>query len=209
MLGKTLASPLNCKEVQPVHPKGDQSWVFIGRTDAEAEFPILWPPDVKNWLIKKHPGTGEDWRREKKGTTEDEMVGWHHQLNGHEFGIWCWTGKPSTLQSIDSQRLGHDWATELNWKLHLTDTSFSIEHHYLQIPYLQIHLHSHLFATPKTILEAFFPIVWRCRAVKKRISVAQHAWSQLRLKKELLCFLFFPLILYSSILPIFFFFFFF
>ena len=85
VLEKTLESPLDCKEIQPVHPKGDQSWVFIGRTDAEAETPILWPPDAKNWLIWKDPDTGRDWRREEKGTTEDEMVGGHHWLNGHEF----------------------------------------------------------------------------------------------------------------------------
>ena len=84
MLEKTLESPLDSKEIQPVHPKGDQSWVFIGRTDAEAVAPILWPPDVKNWLIWKDPDAGKDLRWEEKGMTEDEMVGWHHQLNGHE-----------------------------------------------------------------------------------------------------------------------------
>ena len=88
VLEKTLESPLDCKEIQPVHPKGDQSWVFIGRADVEAETPMLWPPDVKNWLIWKDPNAGKDWRREEKGITEDEMVGWHHRLNGHEFG---WT----------------------------------------------------------------------------------------------------------------------
>ena len=81
-----LDSPLDCKEVQPVNPKGDQSWVFIGRTDAEAETPMLLPPDVKSWLIRKDPDAGKDWRQEEKGTTEDEMVGWHHQFNEHEFG---------------------------------------------------------------------------------------------------------------------------
>ena len=87
VLEKTLESPLDCKEIQPVHPKGDRSWVFIGRTDVEVETPILWPPDVKSWLIWKDPDAGKDWRWEK-GMTEDEMVGWHHWLNGHEFG---WT----------------------------------------------------------------------------------------------------------------------
>ena len=87
VLGKTLKSPLDCKEIQPVHPKGDQSWVFIGRTDVEAETPILWPPHAKSWLIGKDPDAGKDWGQEK-GTTEDEMVGWHHQLNGHGYG---WT----------------------------------------------------------------------------------------------------------------------
>ena len=85
MLGKTLQSPLNCKEIHPVHPKGDQSWIFIGRTDAEVETLILWPPDVKNWLIGKDLDAGKDWRQEEKGMTEDEMVEWHHWLNGHEF----------------------------------------------------------------------------------------------------------------------------
>ena len=78
-------SPTKIKEIQPVHPKGDQSWIFIGRTDAEAETPIFWPFHAKNWLIGKDPDAGKDWSWEEKGTTEDEMVGWHHQLNGHEF----------------------------------------------------------------------------------------------------------------------------
>ena len=88
VLEKTLESPLDCKEIQPVHPKGNQSWIFIGRTDAEAETPILWPPDAKSWLIGKDPVAGKDLGQEEKGTTEDEMVGWHHRLNGHGFG---WT----------------------------------------------------------------------------------------------------------------------
>ena len=84
VLEKTLESPLDCREVQPVHLKGDQSWMFIGRTDVEAETPILWPPHVKSWLIGKDPDAGRDWGQEVKGTTQDEMAGWHHQLNGHE-----------------------------------------------------------------------------------------------------------------------------
>ena len=84
-LEKTLESPLDCKEIQPVHPKEDQSWMFVGRTDTKAETPILWPPDAKNWLIWKDPDAGKDWGQEEKGTTEDEMVGCHHWLNGHEF----------------------------------------------------------------------------------------------------------------------------
>ena len=97
VLEKTLESPLDCRETQLVNPKGNQSWIFIGRTDAEAETPILWPPNSKNWLIGKDPDAGKDWRQEK-GTTGDEMVGWHHRLNGHGFeqalgvddeqGIW-------------------------------------------------------------------------------------------------------------------------
>ena len=85
MLEKTLESPLDCKEIHQVHPKGNQSWIFIGKTDAEAEAPILWPPDVKNWLVRKDPEAGKGWRQEEKGMTENEMVRWHHQLNGHEF----------------------------------------------------------------------------------------------------------------------------
>ena len=85
VLEKTLESPLHCKEIQPVCPKGNQSWILIGKTDAEAETPILWPPEVKNWLTGKDPDAGKDWRQEEKGMTEDEMVRWHHQLNGHEF----------------------------------------------------------------------------------------------------------------------------
>ena len=85
VLEKTLKSPLDCKEIQPVHPNGDKSWVFIGRTDAEAETPLLWPPDVKSWLIWKDRDAWKDWRQEEKGMTEDDMAGWHHQLHGHEF----------------------------------------------------------------------------------------------------------------------------
>ena len=85
VLEKTLESPLDYKEIKPVHPEGNQSWIFIGRTDAEAETPIIWPPDAKNWLTWKDPNAGKDWRQEEKGITEFEMVGWHHWLIGHEF----------------------------------------------------------------------------------------------------------------------------
>ena len=106
-----------CKETKPVDPKGNQSWIFTGRTDAEA--PTLGPPDMKNWLIGKDPDAGKDWRQEKKRMTEDELVGWHHQLDGHEFwvssGSWWRTGKPGMLQSMGLQRVGHDCVTELNW----------------------------------------------------------------------------------------------
>ena len=120
VLDKTLESPLDCKEIQPVHPKGDQCWIFIGRTDAEAETPILWPLDGKNWLTWKDPDSGKDWRWEEKGTTEDEMIGWHHRLYGHEFektqGVsWWWTGMPGVLQSMGLQRVGFNSVTELNW----------------------------------------------------------------------------------------------
>ena len=89
MLQKTLESPLDCKEIQPVLPGGNQSWIFIGRTDVEAETPIFWPPDAKNWLTGKDPDAGKDWRQEEKGITEGEMVGFHHQLNGCEFEQLC------------------------------------------------------------------------------------------------------------------------
>ena len=123
VLEKTLESPLDWKEIQSVHPKGNWSWIFIGRTDAEVETPILLLPDAKNWLIWKNPDAGKDWRWEEKGMTEDEMVGWHHRLNGHEFestpgvysGFTQFTGRPGVLQSMGSQRVRHDWATELNW----------------------------------------------------------------------------------------------
>ena len=85
VLEKTLECPLDCKEIQPVHPKGKESWIFIGRTDAEAEAPVLWPLDEKNWLTGKDPDAGKGWKWEEKGTTEDEMVGCHHWLNGYEF----------------------------------------------------------------------------------------------------------------------------
>ena len=119
VLEKTLESLLDCKEIQPVCSKGNQAWVFIGRTDVEAESPILWPPNEKSWLIGKDPDAGKDWRWEK-GTTEDEMAGWHHGLNGHGFWVdsrsWWWTGRPGVLRFMGSPRVRHDWATELNWK---------------------------------------------------------------------------------------------
>ena len=115
VLENTLESPLDCKEIQLVHPKGYQSWVFIGRTDAKAETPIFWPPVAKSWLIWKDPDVGKDWRQEEKGMTEDEMVRWYHRLIGHEFGRWWWTGRPGVLWLMGSQRVGHDWVIELNW----------------------------------------------------------------------------------------------
>ena len=105
VLEKTLESPLDCKEIQLVHPKGNQSWIFTGRTDAEAEASILWPPDAKNWLTGKDPDAGKDWRQEEKWMTEDEMVGWHHQLNGHELEQVPGVGDGQgilALQSIES-----------------------------------------------------------------------------------------------------------
>ena len=117
VLKKTLENPLDCNETQPVHPKGDQSWVLIGRTDVEAETPILCPPDAKSWLIGKDPDAGKDWAQEEKGTTEDEMVGWHHLLNGHGFG---WTPEVGDGQGglACCSSWGHkesDMTEQLNW----------------------------------------------------------------------------------------------
>ena len=122
VLKKTLKSPLDCKEIQPVHPKGDQSWVFIGRTVVDAETLIIWPPDAKSWLIGKDPDAGKDWGQEETGTTEDEMTGWHHRLDGHGFGwtpgvgdgqgglVCCdsWGCKESDTELFSQ-------VTELNW----------------------------------------------------------------------------------------------
>ena len=117
-LEKTLECPLDFKEIQPVNLEGNQSWIFIERTDAEAETPMLWPPDMKNWLIGKDPGAGQDWRQVEKGATEDKMVGWHHRLDGHEFeqASGAGDGQGSLVRcSPWGCRVGHDWVTELNW----------------------------------------------------------------------------------------------
>ena len=127
MLENTLESPLDCKEIQPVHPKGDQSWVFIGRTDAEAETPVLWPPHVKSWLIGKDSDAGRDWGQEEKGTTEDEMAGWHHRLDVPEFewipGVGDGQGGLACCDSWGRKEL---YTTEwLNWtELCLQSASF-------------------------------------------------------------------------------------
>ena len=116
VLEKTLDSPLDCKEIQTVHPKGDQSWVFIGRTDAEAEAPILWPPHVKSWLTGKDPDAGRDWEQEEKGMTEDEMAGWHHWLRCTWVWVnsrsWWWTGR-ACCDSWGRKEL--DMTERLNW----------------------------------------------------------------------------------------------
>ena len=139
VLEKTLDSPLDCKEIQPVHPKGDQSWIFIGKTGAEAETPILWPSDPKNWLIGKDPDAGQDWRWEEKGTTEDEMVGWHHWLEGRWVWVssrrWWWTGRPGVLQCMGLQRVRHDWATELNWTEHVQGLDLVPSHSLLSVAF--------------------------------------------------------------------------
>ena len=120
VLEKTFESPLDWKEIQPVHPKGDQFWMFIGRTDVEAETPILWPSDMKNWLTGKDPDAGKDWRQEEKGMTEDEIDGWMASPTQWIWvwvnsGSWWWTGRPGELWSMGSQRVRHDWVTELSW----------------------------------------------------------------------------------------------
>ena len=117
VLEKTLESPFDCKEIQPVHPKGDQSWVFIGRTDAKAETPVLWPPHAKSWLIGKDSNAGRDWGQEKKGMTEDEMARWHHQLDGHEFewtpGVGDGQGGLTCCDSWGCKE--SDTTQQLNW----------------------------------------------------------------------------------------------
>ena len=116
VLEKTLESPSDSKEIKPVYPKENQSWIFTGRTDTEAEAPIPWTPDMKSQFTGKDPDAGKDWRQEEKGAAEDEMVGWRHWLNGHEFeqtlGEKWWTGKLGMLQSMRSQRVGDYLATE-------------------------------------------------------------------------------------------------
>ena len=136
VLEKTLESSLDFKEIKSINPKGNQPWIFIGRTDVEAEAPILWPSDVKRWLIGKDPDAGKDWRQEKKGTTEDEIVGWHHRVNGHEFdqalvdgegqGTWCvlvhgghkelhmteWLNRNNRRQ----RRTGRSWSQGEQWE---------------------------------------------------------------------------------------------
>ena len=118
VLEKTLESPLDCKKIKPVNPKGNQSWIFIGRTDAEA--PILWPPDAKNWLIGKDPDAEKDWRQEKKGMTEDEMVWWYHRLDGHEFEQALGDSKGHGNLLCPWSRKESDTTERLNWaKAHL------------------------------------------------------------------------------------------
>ena len=122
LLEKTLESPLDCKEIQPVHSEGDQPWDFFGKNDAKAETPVLWPPHAKSWLIWKDPDAGRDWEQEEKGTTEDEMAGWHHWLNGHESewtlgvgdgqGGLAWCDSWGCKESNTTERLN---CTELNW----------------------------------------------------------------------------------------------
>ena len=140
VLEKTLESPLDCKEVQPVHSKGDQSWVFFGRTNVKAETPVLWPPHAKSWLTGKDSDAGRDWGQEEKGTTEDEMLGWHHWLDGRESewilgdgdgqgGLECcdsWGLK----ESDTTERL--NW-TELNWNKNNDSFFMALDNYYISI----------------------------------------------------------------------------
>ena len=143
VLEKTLESPLDCKEIQPVHPKGNQSWIFTGRTDGETEAPKLRPPNAKSRLIKEDPEAWEDWIQEAKGMTEDKMVGWHDQLDEYEFEQGPsddeGQGGLTSLQFMGSQRVRHGWATE--------------KHHHLQLSYQNI------FSTPK---ETLYPLMCVC-----------------------------------------------
>ena len=138
-MGKTLESPLESKEIQPVHSKGDQSWVFFGRTDAKAETPVLWTPHAKSWLIGKDPDAGRDWGHAEKGTTEDEMAGWHHWLDGHEFewtpgvgdgqgGLACcnsWGPKESdTTEWLNWTELIHIYVKLNNFAIYLKLTQY-------------------------------------------------------------------------------------
>ena len=143
VLEKTLESPLDCKEIQPVHPKGDQSWVFIGRTDAEAETPTLWPPHVKSWLVGKDPDAGSDWGQEEKGTTDGWMASptrwawvWVNS------GSWWRTGRPGVLRFMGSQRVGHNWATELNWTEIISLSFVTLEHKMQLFSIFKFHLFS-------------------------------------------------------------------
>ena len=119
VLEKTLESPLDCKEIQLVHPTGTQSWIFTGRTDVEAETPIFWSPDGKNWLVGKDPDAGKDWKREEKGTTKDEMIGWHHWSYGHDFtpGIGE-LGQGSLVCRSPWGCKESDMSEQLNWTEH-------------------------------------------------------------------------------------------
>ena len=121
VLKKILESPLDCKEIQPVHPKGNQSWIFIGRTDAEAETPVLWPLDEKKWLIWKDPDAQKEWRQEEQGMTEDKMVGWYHRLNEHEFeqALGVGDGKGGLVCCLPWGSMAADTTERLNWKVWL------------------------------------------------------------------------------------------
>ena len=152
VLEKTLESPLDCKEILPVHSKGDQSWIFIGRTDVEAETPVLWPPDAKSWLIWKDSDARKDWRQEEKAVTEDEMVEWHHRLNGHGFGWTQGVGDgQGGLVCCGSWVVESDTTEWLNW----TDGP-DISGSYAILPFTTMDFH-HLSHPPLGII-----LLWLC-----------------------------------------------
>jgi len=146
VLEKTLESPLDCKEIQPVHSEGDQPWDFFGRNDAEAETPVLWPPHAKGWLIGKDSDAGRDWGQEEEGMTEDEMAGWHYWLDGREFE---WTpgdgdgqGGLACCYSWGGKRVRHDWATELNWERICSKKEYANNPVHIQEEYFLRQVHS-------------------------------------------------------------------
>ena len=156
---KTLESPLDCKEIQPVNPKGNQSWIFIGRTEAgaETEAPILWTPDGKNCLIGKDPDAGKDWRQEEKGLTEDEMVGWHHQLDGREFEQTPRVGRGSLACCSPWGRKESDTTELLNWR-HINQWILV----YSQIRIIFIAVNLRKFSSPPRVCSNSCPLSWWC-----------------------------------------------
>ena len=161
MLGKTIESPLDCKEIQPVHPKGNQSWIFFGRTDVEAETPLLWPPNAKSWLIWKGPDAGKDGRWKEKGTTEDEMFGWHHRLEGHKseqaLGVGDGHGSLARCspwgckESVKTEWLNwtaHKWIEEISTCLPKPNPSLRC--------FARLQIHVALFPKPLPLYSAFW-----------------------------------------------------
>ena len=177
LLEKTLESPLDCKKIKPVNPKGNQSWIFNGRTGAEA--PILWPPVAKNWLIGKDPDAGKDWRQEKKGTTEDEMVGWHHWLNGHEFeqALGVGDGEGSLVCCSPWGPKESDTTEQLNWMFQekLTSLKYSkitftnsgnMSVSYMKSP-IRIRFRTHMLILSITKMSRKLPLAsWNCSGQK-------------------------------------------
>jgi len=170
VLEKTLESPLDCKEIQPVYPKGNQSWIFIGRANVEAETPILWLPDAKNWLIWKDPDAGKDWRQEEKGTTEDEMVGWHHRLNGHELG-WApgiGDGQGGLVCYSPWGRKELDMTKRLNWICQKLRSVFNVDSYNLRRQVQCVTPHCVLRSPPRIPLPALHGVEqckmysWHC-----------------------------------------------
>ena len=174
---------LDCKDIQPVHPEGDQSWIFIGRTDVEAETPILWPPDSKNWLIEKDPDAGKDWRQEEKGTTQDEMVEWHHQLNGQEFeqAPGAGDGQGSLASCSPWGHKESDTTEQLNWTVSFFPSRMSC-----LIPTLCLHSstdnerqHEEL-ATSEITQHSFYNLITTLVMFKKSVYRATVWWCSLQ-----------------------------